>query len=113
MKQIIITIHDDGPTTFKMKLEGKFQSWEIIGIMETVKKRIEFYDAFALAEKLGWDWFYVVGHCMGGMVAQRMVADIGAKAELATIPDVGHAPALDEPESIAAIDRLLARVLHG
>ena len=45
--------------------------------------------------------------------AQRMVADIGAKAELVTVPGVGHAPALDEPESIAAIDRLLARVLHG
>ncbi len=44
---------------------------------------------------------------------QRMVADIGAKAELVTVPGVGHAPALDEPESIAAIDRLLARVLHG
>ncbi|MBU1462536.1 MAG: alpha/beta hydrolase, partial [Alphaproteobacteria bacterium] len=50
---------------------------------------------------------------LSAQTAQRMVADIGAKAELATIPDVGHAPALDEPESIAAIDRLLARVLHG
>ena len=32
-------------------------------------------DAFAMADKLGWDWFYVVGHCMGGMAAQRMVVD--------------------------------------
>ncbi|KMS55140.1 alpha/beta hydrolase [Novosphingobium barchaimii LL02] len=31
-------------------------------------------------------------------------------AEAVTLPDVGHAPTLDEPESIAAIDRLLARV---
>jgi pimeloyl-ACP methyl ester carboxylesterase len=38
---------------------------------------------------------------------------IGNSAELVTIADVGHAPALDEPESIAAIDRLLGRVLHG
>jgi pimeloyl-ACP methyl ester carboxylesterase len=33
--------------------------------------------------------------------------------ESATIPAVGHAPTLDEPESIAAIDRLLARVRPG
>ncbi|WP_159976898.1 MULTISPECIES: alpha/beta fold hydrolase [unclassified Novosphingobium] len=32
------------------------------------------------------------------------------KTEAVTLPDVGHAPTLDEPESIAAIDRLLARV---
>lgn len=45
--------------------------------------------------------------------ARRMVDGIGPSAELATVPGVGHAPALDEPESVAAIDRLLARVLHG
>ena len=33
--------------------------------------------------------------------------------ELTTVPDVGHAPALDEPESVAAIDRLLQRVIAG
>ena len=31
--------------------------------------------------------------------------------ELVTVPDVGHVPNLEEPESLAAIDRLLARVL--
>lgn len=30
--------------------------------------------------------------------------------EALTLPDVGHAPTLDEPESVAAIERLLARV---
>jgi pimeloyl-ACP methyl ester carboxylesterase len=45
--------------------------------------------------------------------ARRMADDIGESAELATVADVGHAPVLDEPESVAAIDRLLARVLHG
>lgn len=45
--------------------------------------------------------------------ARRMVREIGPDAELATIPDVGHAPVLDEPQSIAAVDRLLARVLNG
>lgn len=31
-------------------------------------------------------------------------------AETVTIPAVGHAPTLDEPEAVAAIDRLLARL---
>ena len=43
-------------------------------------------------------------------VAERMIAELGDGAELVTVPDVGHAPSFDEPESIAALDRLLARV---
>jgi pimeloyl-ACP methyl ester carboxylesterase len=43
-------------------------------------------------------------------VAERMVVELGDGAELVTIPDVGHAPSFDEPESIAAVERLLARV---
>ena len=43
-------------------------------------------------------------------VAQKM-ADSLPGAELVTVPNVGHAPALDEPEAIAGIDHLLARVL--
>ena len=31
--------------------------------------------------------------------------------EVVTVPGVGHAPDLDEPEAVAAIDRLLGRVL--
>ena len=42
--------------------------------------------------------------------AERMAATL-PKAELVTIPGIGHAPALDEPEAIAGIDRLLRRVL--
>lgn len=45
--------------------------------------------------------------------AQRMAADIGVDAELVTVSGIGHAPVLDEPASLAAIDRLLARVMHG
>ena len=41
--------------------------------------------------------------------AARMI-EMLPKAELVTIPGVGHAPMLDEPEAIAGIDRLLARV---
>jgi pimeloyl-ACP methyl ester carboxylesterase len=35
-------------------------------------------------------------------VADRMVASWANDAELVTVPDVGHAPSFDEPESIAA-----------
>ena len=43
-------------------------------------------------------------------VAERMASAID-DAELVTVPRVGHAPSFDEPESIAALERLLARVL--
>ncbi len=42
-------------------------------------------------------------------VADRMVATL-AGAELVTVPGVGHAPTLDEPDAQAAIDATLARV---
>ena len=45
-------------------------------------------------------------------IADRMVQRIPG-AELVTVPGVGHPPLLDEPESVAAIDRLLTRVLAG
>ncbi|MCX7284753.1 MAG: alpha/beta hydrolase [Novosphingobium sp.] len=41
-------------------------------------------------------------------VAARMATRPGV--ELVTLPRIGHAPTLDEPESLAAIERLLARV---
>ena len=41
----------------------------------------------------------------------RKMAEALPDAELVVVPGVGHAPALDEPEAIAGIDRLLDRVL--
>ena len=41
--------------------------------------------------------------------AAKMVKRVKG-AELVTIPGVGHAPTLDEPEAVAGIDRLLARI---
>ena len=32
------------------------------------------------------------------------------QAEFVTVPGVGHAPMLDEPEALAAVERLLAKV---
>ena len=42
-------------------------------------------------------------------VAERMASAVD-DVELVTVPRVGHAPSFDEPESIAALERLLARV---
>jgi pimeloyl-ACP methyl ester carboxylesterase len=43
--------------------------------------------------------------------AQKMCEAVPG-AELVTVPNVGHAPDFDEPESIAAVERLLERVLQ-
>lgn len=48
---------------------------------------------------------------MSAATAQRMLGEMGAGAELVTVPGVGHAPTLNEPEAVAATDRLLERVL--
>jgi pimeloyl-ACP methyl ester carboxylesterase len=45
-------------------------------------------------------------------VAEQMTREIG-DVELVTVPRVGHAPSFDEPESIAALERLLDRVLEA
>lgn len=44
-------------------------------------------------------------------VAERMCEALG-DCDLVTVPRVGHAPTLEEPESIAALERLLERVLR-
>jgi pimeloyl-ACP methyl ester carboxylesterase len=44
-------------------------------------------------------------------VLERMASEI-PDVEVVTVPGVGHAPDLDEPEAEAAIDRLLERVLR-
>ena len=41
----------------------------------------------------------------------RRMAEAIPDAELVMVPAVGHAPALDEPEAVAALDRLLDRVM--
>ena len=45
--------------------------------------------------------------------AARMLTELGPATELITVPDVGHPVTLDEPESLAALDRLLAKVKAG
>lgn len=51
---------------------------------------------------------------MSAATADKMVREIGPLAELVTVPRVGHAPTLMEPDALVGIDRLLDRVLaHG
>ncbi|PLK26560.1 alpha/beta fold hydrolase [Novosphingobium sp. TH158] len=40
----------------------------------------------------------------------RKMGERGPDVELVTVPRVGHAPTLDEPEAVAAIERLLAKL---
>jgi pimeloyl-ACP methyl ester carboxylesterase len=44
-------------------------------------------------------------------IADQMVERLDGDAELVVVPDVGHTPNLEEPESTAAMDRLLERVM--
>ena len=46
---------------------------------------------------------------LGAKTAERMVAALD-RAELVTVPGVGHTPTLSEPEAASAIDRLLDRL---
>lgn len=46
---------------------------------------------------------------LGADVAARMVTRL-PEAELVTVPGVGHAPTLEEPEAVAGVLRLLGRV---
>ena len=50
-----------------------------------------------------------ISDLLSGETVERMVAENPAM-EAATVPNVGHAPTLEEPEAVAAIDRLLARI---
>lgn len=45
-------------------------------------------------------------------IAARMAKRV-KDAELVTVPGIGHAPTLDEPEAVAGIERLLAKVATG
>ena len=55
----------------------------------------------------------VLRGALSNLFSEKTFARMGASSptvECATVPGVGHAPMLDEPEAIAGIERLLARV---
>lgn len=51
-----------------------------------------------------------ISDLLSDAIAVEMVEKLD-DCELVTVPRVGHAPSLDEPESLAALSRLLGRVL--
>ena len=55
----------------------------------------------------------IIGGSMSGLFSAETAREMARRvpeAELVTVPQVGHAPMLDEPEAVTAIDRLLTRV---
>lgn len=48
-------------------------------------------DALALVDELGWDRFALLGHSMGGMVAQQVALGAGARIEALVLMDTSHA----------------------
>jgi pimeloyl-ACP methyl ester carboxylesterase len=60
-------------------------------------------DTLALADALGWDRFALLGHSMGGMVAQVMAITASPRLTALVLMDTGHGPVdgLD-PDLVAA-----------
>lgn len=58
-------------------------------------------DATALADALGWGRFTLLGHSMGGMVAQYVVLADPARLSKLVLMDTGHGPLLSlDPELV-------------
>jgi pimeloyl-ACP methyl ester carboxylesterase len=69
-------------------------------------------DVLALADRLGWDRFVVLGHSMGGMIVQHVVLDRPERVAALVLMDTSHA----SPDGIdPAIVDLAVTVLreHG
>lgn len=47
-------------------------------------------DVLAIADALGWERFALLGHSMGGMVAQHVVLDAPERVELLILQDTSH-----------------------
>lgn len=80
------------------------------------------FESAAVAPDM-WQMFEALDGCpvtlLRGELSDLLSADVATRmasaiddVELVTIPRVGHAPSFDEPESLAALDRLLGRVLE-
>ena len=77
-------------------------------------------DVAALAAKLGWDRFSIMGHSMTGMAVQRVMADMPAKliSVVATVPVPASGFPLDDKtfgffESMATNDDAFRQGMHA
>lgn len=65
-------------------------------------------DVIELAEELGWHEFHLVGHSMGGMVAQRIMVDINDADRVKSIVAITPVPACGVP-----FDKSSAALFYG
>ena len=64
-------------------------------------------DALALADALGWDRFVLLGHSMGGYVAQRVALEDPARLAGLVLMDTGHGPVAGiEPAQVELAGKL-------
>ena len=64
-------------------------------------------DALALADALGWDRFVLLGHSMGGYVAQRVALEDPARLAGLVLMDTGHGPVTGiEPAQVELAGKL-------
>ncbi|MCX7619650.1 MAG: alpha/beta hydrolase [Acidimicrobiales bacterium] len=58
-------------------------------------------DALVLADQLGWEEFVVLGHSMGGMVAQLIAIDAPERVAALVLMDTAHGPLPLDHEQVA------------
>ncbi|MGH9019034.1 MAG: alpha/beta fold hydrolase, partial [Acidimicrobiales bacterium] len=72
-------------------------------------------DNLALADALGWERFALLGHSMGGMVAQLMAAAAPERLTALVLMDTGHGPVdgLDPDLAAAAVHIVRTQGMEG
>jgi pimeloyl-ACP methyl ester carboxylesterase len=58
-------------------------------------------DLLALADSLGWDRFVLLGHSMGGMIAQVLTLTAPERVEALVLMDTGHGSLSVDPDLVA------------
>ena len=72
-------------------------------------------DLLALADQLGWDRFCLLGHSMGGMIAQEMALSAPERIERLVLMDTNHGPVdgVDPETGAIGVEILRAEGIAG